>query len=122
MIDEPIDEGVLVPTGMRHVLSDDHWEAQCPICRQFVPINRAVFTGISAFPKHQKWTPSFVHTFAEKHELTFPLARLLYPLVYVEVWLRRHLPRGPWCAYQPTCDLSSDLYQASGISSFGPTA
>ena len=39
--------------ALRHVLTDNHWEMQCPVCGRFVPIDRAAFIGEARFPPHQ---------------------------------------------------------------------
>ena len=106
--------------AMRHVLTDNHWEMQCPICQQFVPIDREVFVGRAPLPRHQRWAPSWAHMLAERYGWTFRYPRLIWLVVRAEVWTRRHLPRGPWCDYTPTVDWT-EQWPASGMTSYGPT-
>lgn len=40
-------------TMIRHVLLDNHWELQCPVCHQFVAIDVDVMNGRAPFPLHQ---------------------------------------------------------------------
>lgn len=42
--------------NIRQVFLDNHWELQCPQCRQFVPVTVDVMTGRAPFPAHLPWT------------------------------------------------------------------
>jgi hypothetical protein len=39
--------------ALRHVLTTNTWEMECPICGRFVPITRSTLTGDLPFPRHR---------------------------------------------------------------------
>lgn len=79
-------------SAVRHVLTDNHWELQCPVCRVFVPISRAVFIGDAPLPRHAQPSP-----------------------LWRRIWF------GPdWCGFRPCIDWATLQWHATGLTSFGP--
>lgn len=110
--------------AIRHVLRTNHWELQCPTCRQFVKINVAVMEGRAPFPAHTRWAPSWVHLAAERYPTVgrwFPVTRLLTTRFMIA--LERTIRRRGWC--EPTCTYGEAfnwraIMPPSGICAFGP--
>lgn len=109
---------------IRHVLNDNHWEIQCPACRQFVPIDVAVMNGRARFPQHKRWAPSWAHLFTERFPrfaIWFPVARVLMArkAIEFEVSIRRRAWWEPICSYREAYNWRAEM-PPTGVSALGP--